>query len=409
MMPTFGRIYDSERIMLRLNGVDAGLLRSVDGGRITADVIVGTGSKGFRPKQLGPPRIEPFTVECDLSMDQAIYDWIALSWTDVDARRDGSILEADHSFNVRTERQFRDALISEVTISELDISLTKETAYLAVKFQPDLIKLTNGQGKLSGRAAAMNWHKKDFRLEIAGLDCTKVSRIDPFTVKRIATEPGIDFPSLKITLPEASAQTWNEWHQDFVINGNNSDAYERSGALVFLASNGVAELGRINLFNLGIFKIGPNGDVSARQHPANIHLLTAELYCERMDFQRGEVTPNPKTGGSEPVEREERTRNETYEKMLKPALERVASDPQFRDRLELNPLEALNELGVSLDAGTRAELQGKRFSEFWAARRSALGAPIEVRDLPAEVGAPDANGRREVTFAPPYVPVGPVN
>lgn len=116
-------------------------------------------------------------------------------------------------------------------------------------------------------------------------------------------------------------------------------------------------------------------------------------------------------------------------RMLKPALERVASDPAFRDRFELTPLQALEELGVKLDADTRAELEGKRFSEFFAARRKVVEGPVEVRELPPagreledqELGNV-AGGLGVVnplltslyatygdpTFAPPYVPVGPV-
>jgi len=69
--------------------------------------------------------------------------------------------------------------------------------------------------------------------------------------------------------------------------------------------------------------------------------------------------------------------NEIYErtmKMLKPALERVATDPEFRNRLEVNPLAALAEVHVELDADTRRELEGRRFSEFWASPAGGTGA-----------------------------------
>jgi hypothetical protein len=73
--------------------------------------------------------------------------------------------------------------------------------------------------------------------------------------------------------------------------------------------------------------------------------------------------------------------------MLGPALERVASDAAFRDRLEVAPLAALAEMGVEVDETTRRELEGKRFSEFWAARRQAVEGTLGVRDLPPEPGA----------------------
>ena len=133
-------------------------------------------------------------------------------------------------------------------------------------------------------------------------------------------------------------------------------------------------------------------------------------------------------------------RDELYRRtmaMLGPALERVASDPAFRDRLEMTPLAALAEMNVPLDDATRRELEGKRFSEFWAARRRAVEGAVEVRDLPPDAGAlddaqldkvsgglsletspelarpsagplsPGIVGPMNPRFAPPYVPVGP--
>jgi hypothetical protein len=105
--------------------------------------------------------------------------------------------------------------------------------------------------------------------------------------------------------------------------------------------------------------------------------------------------------------------------LLKPVLERVVSDPSFRERLESAPLAVLDELGVQLDSQTRTELEGKRFSEFWAERRRSVEGPVQVRDLPPEpkeladqqlagvVGGLVLGTGPIANFAPPYVPVGP--
>jgi hypothetical protein len=121
---------------------------------------------------------------------------------------------------------------------------------------------------------------------------------------------------------------------------------------------------------------------------------------------------------------DDQKRRETYEAtvhLLKPALERIAADPAFRARFEQSPLEVLDELGVELDPATRAELTGKRFSQFWAARRQAVEGPLEVRDLPPADGRIDdqkldavvggatlgLSSGALINFAPPYCPVGP--
>lgn len=111
-------------------------------------------------------------------------------------------------------------------------------------------------------------------------------------------------------------------------------------------------------------------------------------------------------------------------KLLSPALKRIVKDDAFRQQLERAPLEALAEMNLQLSADIAAELEGKTFSEFWAAHRAKVEGPGALRDLPpqqelsdAELGAVVAgadqtaqlNEQRQISsFAPPYVPVGPV-
>jgi hypothetical protein len=90
-------------------------------------------------------------------------------------------------------------------------------------------------------------------------------------------------------------------------------------------------------------------------------------------------------------------------KALQAVLEYIATNREFRKRLEEAPLETLDEFGIEVDEETREVLEGKRFSEF-------VGA-VEAR-------AADTPGNRQLTpeeadlvvggYAPPYVPVGPV-
>ena len=81
----------------------------------------------------------------------------------------------------------------------------------------------------------------------------------------------------------ASAQSWRDWFEDFVVKGNSGQEKEKNGTLTFLSPNRKDTLATINLFNLGIFKL-----VDATPAGADaIHRITAELYCERMQFVPG--------------------------------------------------------------------------------------------------------------------------
>ena len=190
----------------------------------------------------------------------------------------------------------------------------------------------------------------NFRLEIDGLDCTKVSKIDSFTVKQSVQtddigdkrdyqkEPGkLEFPNLRITIAEAAAKTWIEWHEDFVIKGNCGDDQEKSGAIVFLSPNRQKELGRIVLHHLGIFAL--------RRQPATagaetIARVVAELYCERMELQIGKPLPQKPPGRPTPIERIPPVKPD-----VTPIVERKPPDPVTPGRSTAHPRPVSDMLG----------------------------------------------------------------
>src|SRR6266576_398704 len=110
-----GRTFSGGRFLLELDGAPVGFLRSVDGGAISADVVSVHGQSYFDEKHLGRVRYEDFALQLDLSLDASIYDWIAKTFTGKPQRRDGSIVAVDTQFKARSETQFFQALLTEVT------------------------------------------------------------------------------------------------------------------------------------------------------------------------------------------------------------------------------------------------------------------------------------------------------
>jgi hypothetical protein len=166
--------------------------------------------------------------------------------------------------------------------------------------QPAAISQEPPSGKVSLLAAKQKlWRVANFRLEIDGLDCTHVSRIEAFTVRREVTFaddgdgqteviPGnVAFPNLKVTLSAAFADTWYDWHEQFVVHGHSGEAFERSGTLSFLSVDLQSELTKIELHHLGIARLSSAEDQPASQTAR----LTAEVYCEQM------VLVDPQAGG----------------------------------------------------------------------------------------------------------------
>jgi hypothetical protein len=289
----------SGHFALRLDTTNASeitLLSGRDGGGITAEVVsVFEAGLHFARKHLGPQQYEPFAIPIGLAASKGLFDWVAGSWGPAPEARHGALLGVDANFNIKSETGFADALVIETGIPALDAG-SKEAGFLTVRFQPTFIEVKPGTGKLSLMLAKQKlWRTANFRLQIDGLDCTKVSKIDAFTVTRkvtvvssgsggIALVPDkVEFPNLRITLWEAFAKTWFDWHESFVVKGNNSDAFERNGTISFWSNDFKTELSRIELQHLGIIRIASvSHDVAS-----SIAHVTAEVYCEQMQLGPG--------------------------------------------------------------------------------------------------------------------------
>ena len=274
------------------------LLRDGEGGLIFADVVRDTQSNGpFVPKQLGARHVDDFVVEVASLASSGLFEWVAASWTAAPPTRDGALLACTSTYTIALEQSFDGALIAETVVPALDAA-AKSPAVLTVRFvAASSTGTVNPGGKLViplGKGNVKLWLASNFRLEIDGLDCTKVSRIDAFTVRR-AIEPAggsgggfvagpVDFPDLRISVSASAIQTWSAWHQDFVVDGQDSDSAERTGAIRFLAPDLKAELARIELAGLGIHRLEPEEDDGG---PAQMARYVADLYCEQMTLVPG--------------------------------------------------------------------------------------------------------------------------
>jgi hypothetical protein len=134
----------------------------------------------------------------------------------------------------------------------------------------------------------------NFRLEIAGLDCSHVRKIESFSVKqKVIVDAGggerggqkvpgaLTVSDLVVTMPEMFAETWDTWAQAFLVEGRRDDSQEKIGDLVLLGSDGQSEIARVHLFGLGPLKVAHESPDSANQ----VRSVEATLYCERAAFE----------------------------------------------------------------------------------------------------------------------------
>jgi hypothetical protein len=193
----------------------------------------------------------------------------------------------DGELKIIRQREFHEAVITETTVSAMDAS-SKEPGFftLKIRFQ-DAQTLPPGGTVPAPQRTTRQWLQSAFRLELDPLDCSRVAKIDSFTVKQTFLEadrdlrPGpLSVPNLTVTLAEQGAETWQSWFNDFVLKGNSADDREKHGRLSMLAPDLTKVLAHIDLSNVGIYRL-------AVEQTEYLPRLVVGLYCERMDFRLG--------------------------------------------------------------------------------------------------------------------------
>jgi hypothetical protein len=292
------RSYVSGNFMFELQGVKCGFIKSVGGGGISAPVVEEkVGPDYFVKKHIGQPQYEDFEMQIGFSMTKAVYEWVQNSWKQNYMRKDGAIIAADYNLNAKSQRDFFHALITETSIPACDGS-SKDPAYMTLKFAPEYTRYKKASGKVQGEINGLNqkmWLPSNFRLEIAGIDCSRVNKVEGLTIKQTtvtddlgdardqAKEPGkLEFPALKFSLAEVTAQPLLDYFETFVIKGNNEETQEKSGALIFLSANREKELARVNFYNMGIYKLSPD---KSEANDDKVKRISCEWYVERMEFE----------------------------------------------------------------------------------------------------------------------------
>jgi len=289
-------------VQLVVDGAAVGLLNSVEGGLPVAAVVTDTADSSLIPKKrLGAVSYRPLVMECGPAMTPVLFDWINASWTGKPQRKDGSIVTANARLTVVRQLDFFQAFITETTIPALDGS-SKEALHLTVTLAPEYTRTGKASGTVTGEAVKQKlWVASNFRVAIDGLDCTRIMRVDPLTVRQApgdlvgsSRKPGLagplDFPNLKVTLSEAGSETWVAWFEDFVVKGNNDQSKEKNGSIALLSPDLKDEMLRIDLFGLGIFMLGPE---KTDLRSDKVSALTAQMYCERMELHLLDKAPKP--------------------------------------------------------------------------------------------------------------------
>jgi phage tail-like protein len=312
-MPTLGsdkgsRAFAISRFILELDGVNCGVLLSVDGGNFKSEAIAQqVGPEGLVTRYPGRQKFEDITITVGTSMAPGFWNWIASSIAMNPQRKTGAIVACDFDGNERARRSFRDALIAEIQFPACDAK-AKSPAAMTVKISPEYMEYSSSMGpKRTNPETSLTkqkmWVPANYRLSLEKIDggtTRHVTKIDSITIKQpiivnpignmkwASLEGGrVEQPTLSVYVPETYSSPWYKWWKSFVGEMEHDPSNESTASLEFLASDCSTTLMTLSFQGVGITgltfdKHDGGGD--------QIHTIKVELYTEQMTFSPGAGT-----------------------------------------------------------------------------------------------------------------------
>jgi phage tail-like protein len=302
-MPPQERSYAAAHFALELDGRESvGIFRQIEGGGVRTEVMTHQHGAGHeRWRQLGKPRFDDIKLQVGMAMSRPFYDWITHFFRGQAERKHGSIVAADFHYKERARREFKEAMIKELTFPKLE-GKDQSAAYMTVALAVEDIVFKKGSGETlptgSGFDRQKLWTACNFRFELSGFEqaCKRVTKIDSFTIKQqiiehhmggqlapIKTPSVIEFPNIAFYVPESDAQPFfDHFSNDNRLYHKNDIAHPSKlhGSIVAL-DNEHRTLFTLSYSGADIFSVTPD---KADSQSDEIKLVKIEIHTERMTF-----------------------------------------------------------------------------------------------------------------------------
>jgi phage tail-like protein len=293
------RSYAAAHFALELDGKDEiGLFKSIEGGSIKTDVMTYQNGTGFdRWRQLGKPKFEDLKLQVGMSMSKPFYTWIADFFAKKVSRKTGAIVAADFYYVERARREFKEALIKELIFPKLD-GQDKSAVYMGVSLAVEEMVFKKGAGKKLQKPAGFDkqkvWTANNFRFKLDGFEaqCSRVSKIDSFTVKQniveyhagnfrapIKCSSQIEFPQISFYVPEVDSQKFLDHFKERAVDGTVPG---RLTGMIQTFDNEKKDLFTLSFEGADIVAVTPD---KADAGSEDIKQVKIDIYTEKMTFQ----------------------------------------------------------------------------------------------------------------------------
>lgn len=296
-------LYNSARFALTVDGMP-GLtnLRSVEGGAIKADTVTyqfGEGREQY--KQVGKWKIDDVKMTVGLSTANALWKWMEDFTKGTVVRRNGSIIAADHNFDAKARRDFKEAFICEIGFPKWDAN-DKNSANVNVTLAVEDIAYASASGSILDEKG-MNEQKQreikacnfSFSLDGFANACARTNKVDAMSIKlktiehHVSTQlnpvklPGTyELPNLVFYVPEVDAKPFHDFLDQKIVKGETPQGGV-NGKLEYYSNKSTGDvIGTFEFKGVHIFAVSPE------KHDSNSEdtkMVKVECAIENITFK----------------------------------------------------------------------------------------------------------------------------
>jgi phage tail-like protein len=296
------RAYSAAHFMMELDDTKGiGIFKSIEGGGVKADVMTyQNGANYDRWRSLGKQKYEDIKIQVGQAMAAPFYEWIEAFFDGSGVRKNGAIIAADFHYKERARREFKEALIKEITFPKLDASDSK-SGYIGITFAVETIRFMPGNPRVLAQSPGTEeqklWSPSNFRFRLDDFEqaCRRVTKVDALTIKQniiehhvggrqspIKTPSQIDFPNIVFHVPEADAAPFmNHFTKRAMVNEREQPPQQRHHGMIEILDQTMETLSTLQFYGAEIFSVSPANSDSGSDE---IKLVKIELCVEKMKF-----------------------------------------------------------------------------------------------------------------------------
>jgi hypothetical protein len=219
---------------------------------------------------------EAITFAVDFGMGNALAAWITAMVNGSAIAKSGAVATTVDN-KAQSYRYFRNAVIDAVTVPTADVNIADPARFTVRVRSREITDVKSDNTTLT--AAGINQQTSrcsNFRVSIGSLPCSRVSKIDAFTIRQGERSEG-SFPNLRVTVAGVDLERWQRWFRGFAAE-STATVNELDGRLEFLATSAMEVIGGVTLSQIGCVSLSRNSDATKDA----LTTYVAELYVRKM-------------------------------------------------------------------------------------------------------------------------------